>query len=129
MSIFNSETIPYTAVNNNKVYFCKIRKYFILDNYVHSSLPLVGWFKMCSNCSTITGDYELFEYSSNIFICIPICYHCFEKLTDNILNKIYYRETDDILFDMKSLEIFYKFYNFYSSLEYSSPSLSSSESL
>ena len=128
MSIIHSETVPYTAVNDNKVYFCKIRDYFILDNYVHSSLPLVGWFKMCSNCSTFTGDYELFEYSSNIFICIPICYHCFEKLTDKKLDKLYYRETDGIVFDTKSLEIFYKFSNFDSSLEYSPPS-SSSESL
>ena len=126
MSITKSETIPYTAVNNRVVYFCTVREHFILDNYVHASLPLGGWFKMCSSCFSITGEFELFEYSDNIFICIPICYHCFNKLTDFEWDKMCYKETEKILFDSYSLKIFHQISTFDSSLEFSSPSSSDS---
>lgn len=125
MKLVKSKTIPYTAVDNRKAYFCEVREYFILDNYINSSLPLVGWFKMCSKCSKITGEFDLFEYSKNIFINIPLCYCCFDKLSNTELYNLFHRETKNISFDTKSLNIFYELSNS-NSLEFSS---SSSDSL
>ena len=118
MSLIKSKTIPYTAENSRKVYFCKVREHFILDNYIHSSLPLVGWFKMCSMCYLITGEYDLFEYSNNIFICIPLCYYCFDKLTSAELFSLFNKETKNISFDTRTLDIFYHHFNCNSSLKY-----------
>ena len=76
--------VPYYAKGDNTAYYCRQRDAYILDNYKAKNLPLVGWIKYCTGCSTITRSKVVFPYR-NENIIIPICHHCKKKKSRNKL--------------------------------------------
>ena len=77
MSIFK-DNIPYHASGENIAYYSTSRQHYIIDNYISDNLPLSGWFKNCSNCGYVTGEYVEVKYRQRR-VSIPICRFCEEK--------------------------------------------------